>query len=127
MHHKTQRPLGESPYIPPIQKNLNDTWPKNKISFCTSEFNIKRNSDYKPGGTTMFTLNSVSFVVLQKGQDSSGMGSWIYLIILGKDNRRTKLFTMYRPCKGSIIPMEDSTVIKQQWLVMQKEQEISST
>ena len=67
----------------------------------------------------MFTLNSGSSAVLQKGQDSSGMGSWTYLTILGKCNRGTTIFTIYRPFKGIIASMGDSTVIKQQWLVMQ--------
>ena len=49
----------------------------------------------------------------KKLQDSSGIGRSTYLIILGKDNRQTLIFTMYRPYKGSISFMGDSTVIKQ--------------
>ena len=69
----------------------------------------------------MFTLNNISSVVLQKGQDSSGIGRWTYLIILGKYNRQTTIFTMYRSCKARIISIGDSTVITKQWLVIQQQ------
>ena len=68
----------------------------------------------------MFTLHNVTFLVLQKGQDISEMGKWTYLTILVQDNRRTNIFTMYRPSKGSISFTRDSIVIKQQWLVIQQ-------
>ena len=83
-----------------FRQTLKDARPKRKISFCTSELDIKWNSDCKPGGTTMFTLDNVSSVVLQKGHDPSGMGRWTFITILGKNNSRTTIFTMYRPCKG---------------------------
>ena len=66
-----------------FRQTLKDTWPKNKISFCTSESNIKWNSDSKLGGTTMFALSNISSAVLQKGQDPSGMGRWTFITILG--------------------------------------------
>ena len=68
----------------------------------------------------MFTLANVSSTVLQKGQDPSGMGRWTFIKILGKNNPRTTIFTMYRPCKGQIETVGDTTTIKQQWLVMQQ-------
>ena len=103
-----------------FRKTLTDTWPKQKLSFCTSESDIKWNSDSKPGGTAMFTLNNVSSTVLQKGQYPSGMGRWTFLTILGKNNSRTTIFTMYRPCKGQIETVGDTTIIKQQWSIMQQ-------
>ena len=65
------------------RQTLRDTRPKHKISFCTSESDITWNSDCNSGGTVMFTLDIVSSTVLQKGQDSSGMGRWTFLTILG--------------------------------------------
>ena len=97
-----------------FRRTVKDAWPKNKIIFCASESNIKWNSDYKPGGTTMFTLNNISSAVLQKGHDPSGMGRWTFITILGKNNTRTSIFTIYRPCKGNIANVEDTTMIKQQ-------------
>ena len=105
-----------------FRQTLKEAWPKSKISFCTSESNIKWNSDSKPGGTAMFALNNISSAVLQKGQDPSGMGRWTFITILGKNNTRTSIFTMYRPCKGNIATIGDTTIIKQQWLVMQQTQ-----
>ena len=61
----------------------------------------------------MFTLNNVSSEALQKGKDPSGIGRWTYITILGKDNTRTIIFTMYRPCKGNIETVGDTTIIKQ--------------
>ena len=56
----------------------------------------------------------------KKGQDLSGMGRWTFLTILGKNNYRTTIFTMYRPCKDQIETVRDTTIIKQQWLIMQQ-------
>ena len=63
----------------------------------------------------MFTLNNVLSEVLQKGKNPSSIGSWTYITILGKDNTRTIIFTMYIPCKGHIETVGDTTIIKQQW------------
>lgn len=82
-----------------LKKRSTMCGPKNRISFCTSEFNIKWNSNYKPGGAVTFILNNVSSAILRKEQESSGIGRWTYLTILGKYNRRTTIFTMYRQCK----------------------------
>ena len=37
-----------------------------------------------------------------------------------KNNKRTTIITMYRPCKVKIENAGITTVIKQQWLIMQK-------
>ena len=103
-----------------FRQTLKDTWSKNKISFCISKSNIKCNSDCKPGGTTMFILINISSAVLQKGHDPPGMKRWTFITILGRNNTRTLIFTMYRPCKGNIATVGDTTIIKQQWLVMQQ-------
>ena len=99
-------------YTTNLKKRSTMYGPKNRISFCTSESNIKWNSNYKPGDAVTFTLNNVSSAILRKEQESSGMGRWTYLTILGKYNRRTTIFTMYRQCKKSIRSIEDSTVTK---------------
>ena len=83
-----------------FRQTLKDTWPKHKISFCTSEVDITWNSDCKPGGTVMFTLDNVASAVLQKGQDSSGMGRWKFLTILGK-------ITLEQLSSSCIYPVKD--------------------
>ena len=101
-----------------FKKILHDAWSNNKMRFYTSESNIEWNSDCKPGGTGMLTLNNVSSEILQKEQDTLGMGTLTYITILRKNNRITTIYTMYRPYKESINAMGDSTVIKQWWLAM---------
>ena len=66
------------------RKTLKDTWPKHKISFCTSKSDITWNSDSKPGGTAMFTLDNVSSAVLQKRTRSFRYGKVEILNHLGK-------------------------------------------
>ena len=45
----------------------------------------------------------------------------MFLTLLGKNNGRTTIFTMYRPCNSSIEPVGGATVIKQQWLLLQEQ------
>ena len=52
---------------------LQSTWERSKISLCTSESDLQWNSTYKPGGTAMITLKSISSAIINKGQDSSGL------------------------------------------------------
>ena len=78
---------------------LQSTWDRSKISFYTSESDLQWNSTYKPGGTAMITLKSISSAIINKGQDSSGLRRWIFMSILGKYNKRTIICNMYRPCK----------------------------
>ena len=40
--------------------------------------------------------------------------------VLGKNNTRTTIITIYRPCNVKIENAGITTVIKQQWLIMQK-------
>ena len=67
----------------------------------------------------MFILNNLSSVVFQKWQDTSGMERGTYIIVLGGSDRRTTIFTIHLLYKRSIYAMGNSTVIKQQCLVMQ--------
>ena len=43
-----------------FKKILQDTWPEDRIGTCTSGSNISWNSDYKPGGTAMISLNKIT-------------------------------------------------------------------
>ena len=104
-----QRPHATSNF----KRILQETWPKDKIGTCTSESNISSNSDYKPGGTAMISLNKVTSVTINKGEDPSGLGRWKFITLLGENNRRTSIFNMYRPCDSPIESVGGSTVIKQ--------------
>ena len=99
---------------------LKKTWPSNKISFCVSESKIQFQSDFKPGGTAMIALNPISSAITSKGQDPWGMGRWTNLTILGKDLQQTSIFNVYRACNTPIESAGSTTIVKQQWLLMQK-------
>ena len=85
-----------------FERTLKKTWPNDKISTCTSESELNWNTDYKPGLTTTISLNKLSSSIVHKGQDPSGLGRWNFTTILGKQNRRTTIFTTYRLCKSPI-------------------------
>ena len=95
-----------------FKKILQDTCPEDSIGTCTSESNISWNSDYKPGGTAMISLNKITSATINKGEDPSGLGRWTFMKILGKNNSRTTIFNMYRPCNSPIDTVGGSTVIK---------------
>ena len=100
---------------------LNKTWSKDKISICTSESDLLFTTYLKPGGTTLATLNPISPSIISKRQDHRGLGSWTYITILGKELQQTILFNVYRPCKVLIDSAGCTTVVKQQWLLIQRD------
>ena len=103
-----------SPFtIDRFKQILQSTWNRSKISFCTLESELQWNATYKPGGTAMTALKSISSAILNKGQDSSEMGRWTCMSILGKHNKRTTIFNMYRPCNINLTNAGESTVIRQ--------------
>ena len=109
-----------SPFlIDRFKQILQSTWNKSKIIFCTSKSELQWNSTYKPGGTAIIALKSISSAILNKGQDSSGMRWWTFMSILGKHNKRKTIFNMYRPCNTNLHNAGESTVVRQQWLIMQ--------
>ena len=110
-----------SPFlIDRFKQILQSTWNKSKISFYTLESKVQWNSTYKPRGTAIIALKSISSAILNKGQDSSGMGRWTFMSILGKHNKITTIFNMYRSCNTNLHNAGESTVVRQQWLIMQK-------
>ena len=76
--------------------------------------------ELKPRGTAIIALKSISSAILNKGQDSSGMRWWTFMSILGKHNKRKTIFNMYRPCNTNLHNAGESTVVRQQWLIMQE-------
>ena len=69
----------------------------------------------------MALLNNISSALIQKGKDPSGMGRWTYATILGRNNKKTTVFNVYRPGKMKVEDAGSSTVIKQQWIMMQQQ------
>ena len=69
----------------------------------------------------MISFNKLTSVTINKGQDPSGLGRWMFITLLGKNNERTTIFTMYRPYNSPIESVGGATVIKQQWLLLQEQ------
>ena len=92
----------------------------NKISFCVSESKLNFHSDIKPGGTAMMVLSPISSVITSKVQDPWGMKRWANFTILGEDLRQTSILNVYRVCNTSIETAGSTTIVKQQWLLMQR-------
>ena len=106
--------------ISKFKSSLQKFWTNNKITYSTSKTKTAWNSDCKPGGTATISVNNLSSSIIAKSEDPSGMGRWSTLAVLGKNIKRTTIITMYRPCNVMIENVGVTTVIKQQWLIMQK-------
>ena len=91
-----------------------------KESLCTSDSSLPWNSNYNPGGTAIIALGNISSAIITKGEDSHGLERWSTVTMLGKHNKRTSVFNMYRPGGTSIENYVPITVIKQQWLLLQQ-------
>ena len=91
-----------------------------KQSLCTSDSSLPRNINYKPGRTVTITLGNISSAIITKGKDLHGLGRWTTVTVLGKHNKRTSIFNMYRPGDTSIKHSDPLTVIRQQWLLFQQ-------
>ena len=68
----------------------------------------------------MIALNPISSAITSKGNDPWGMGRWTNFTILGKDLKQTSIFSVYRACNISIETAGNTTIVKQQWLLMQR-------
>ena len=99
---------------------LKKVCPNKKITYSTSETKTTWNSDCNPGGTTTISVNNLSSSIIAKSEDPSGMGRWITLTVLGKNNKRTTIIIMHRPCNVKIDNAGITIVLKHQWLIMQK-------
>ena len=69
----------------------------------------------------MLSLNKLSSAIIAQGHDSSGMWRWRYLTILERNNKRTTIVTLYKACDERIVDTWETTVVKQQWLIIKKE------
>ena len=101
-----------------FKKYFKKPWTKENLTTCTSNTNTIWKSDYKPGGTSLALTGRLSSAVINKGQDNSGLGRWMSITILGKNNNKTTIFNVYRLKNIAVELVENSTVIKQQWILL---------
>ena len=87
---------------------------------CTSNSSLPWNSNYKPGGTAIIALGNTSSAIIIKGEHLHGLIMWTTVTLLGKHNKRTSIFNMYRQGDTSIEKTDPTTVNKQQWLILQQ-------
>ena len=97
---------------------MKETWTKEKLITCTSNTNTIWKGDYKPGGTSITLTGRFSSTVINKGQDKSGLGRWTFTTILGENNNKTIIFNAYHPGNTAVELVRNSTVIKQQWILL---------
>ena len=69
----------------------------------------------------MVLLNKITSSTIHKGQDPSGLGRWMLITIIGKNNNRTLIFTICYPCNSNIESVGGSTTIKKQWILLQEQ------
>ena len=101
-----------------FKKPLKKTWTKETLTTCTSTTNTTWKGDYKSGGTSITLTGRLSSAVINKGQGNSGLGRWMSITILGKNNNKTTIFNVYRLKNIAVELVENSTVIKQQWILL---------
>ena len=96
-----------------VQKFSSTYGSKNK-SLCTSESSLPWNSNYKARDTTTIALGTISSAIIAKREDTHELGRWTTVTMLGKHNKITSVFNMYRLRYTSIEKSGPITVIKQQ-------------
>ena len=70
---------------------------------CHSAHNVNENnhSTRQQGGTMALTLGAMASRVHSQGEDSTGLGRWVWQLFKGKNNIATRIYTAYRPCKSA--------------------------
>ena len=68
----------------------------------------------------MVALKPIFSAITSKGQNQRGMGRWAHMTILAKDLQQTSIFNDYQVCNSSVYSEGSTTVVKEQWLLMQR-------
>ena len=101
-------------------KKLKDTWPKEKLTTCTLNTKTTWKGDCNLGGTSITLKGRLSSSVIIKGQDNLGLGRWTFTTLLGRNNNKTTIFNLYRPGNTEVTLVGNSTVTKQQWIILKQ-------
>jgi hypothetical protein len=57
-------------------------------------------SPYQPGGTMILCTGTAANRSLQFGSDESGLGRWTWVVLQGREQRKIRIFSVYRPVKS---------------------------
>lgn len=93
-------------------KMLHRTW--NNSTFQTSRAQEPFLSAYQPGGTATIICDNWTSRVISKGEDSSGLGRWSYIILKGKGTTKVAIITAYNVCITTGSSSGETTAYKQQ-------------
>ena len=85
-----------------VRNLLHDTCRQVLSSYrlITSSSTIASTTSFKPGGTLICTLGSVSTRVITQGADE--MGRWLYAVLTGKGDKRLCIVSAYQVCHQEI-------------------------
>ena len=88
--------------------NNKDRWHKRTFGWWESSkstigYNTKDSSSsaFQPGGVLLTSINKPAHRITETGQDSSGLGRWVWQKLKGKREMALRIICAYRPCKPS--------------------------
>ena len=82
----------------------------------------------KPGGTAIVADGNWSSRIVKRGQDPTGLGRWIYVLVEGKKRTKVMIICGYRCCKGqSINQVGELSSYSQQYYLLKKMGEKNQT
>ena len=58
-------------------------------------------STYQQGGVTLTTQGELADFVQEKGEDQAGLGRWAWQTLEGREETKTAIIQIYRPCKNT--------------------------
>ena len=83
-----------------LSERMKDTrWNKFRISSSNNKHESIDTFQY--GGTSVMAFEEVAHRVKATGGDTSGLGRWIWILHEGKNNHKTRVISVYVPCKTS--------------------------
>jgi len=83
-------------WTPHLQHHIQHIFQQTFLQSALSTSNSTEPSGtYQPGGTALTIVGPHASQLLSSGQDSSGMGRWSYIELLGKHNKRIIITSVY--------------------------------
>jgi len=98
-----------------VQRIFQQTFRRSALS--TSNSTEPADHNYQPGGTALHLVGSHATRLIGSGQDTSGMGQWSFLELLGKNNKRLIIASVYCVC-AQTAHIGSNTIITQQTQIL---------
>ena len=68
---------------------------KYKVAFNENEKDLE--DKYQYGGTGVMATERMTCKVIKKGKDTTGLGRWVWVLIEGKERKKLRIVSAYRP------------------------------